>query len=45
MQFEEMEPGPKLIAVDLNGTTAASPTLDSMLREQGWTDQGMVSSI
>ena len=40
-QFQLMEPGPKLIAADLNGSTNAFPTLESMLAEQEWLDVGM----
>ena len=41
MQFEKMDPGPKLIAADLNGPTDAFPTINAMIKEQGWTDIGM----
>ena len=40
-QFLLLEPGPKLIAADLNGPTDAFPTLTGMLEDQGWHDVGM----
>ena len=40
-QFLLLEPGPKLIAADLNGSTDAFPTLLGMLKDQGWHDVGM----
>ena len=40
MQFLLMEEGPKLICGDFNATAEALPTLDSMLKEEGWTDVG-----
>ena len=39
-QFSKMKPGPKMIAGDLNATIDALPTLEGMLKEQGWTDVG-----
>ena len=45
MQFEKMESGPKLIAADLNGSTDAFPTINAMIKEQGWTDIGLVNTI
>ena len=36
-----LDPGPKLIAADLNGSIDAFPTLQGMLKEQGWHDVGM----
>ena len=39
-QFATMRPGPKMIVGDLNATVDALPTLEGMLREQGWTDVG-----
>lgn len=40
MQFQLMDQGPKLIAGDLNGPTEAFPSLQAMLRDQGWFDVG-----
>ena len=40
-QFLLLEPGPKLIAADLNGSIDAFPTLTGMLEGQGWHDVGM----
>ena len=40
-QLSAMPDGPKLIAGDLNGTTACFPTLTIMTTEQGWTDVGL----
>ena len=39
-QFDAMEPGPKLIMSDLNGSLEAFPTPMAFLREHGWTDIG-----
>ena len=40
MQFEAMEPGPKLIMGDFNGSLVAFPTAIALLKEHGWTDIG-----
>ena len=40
VQFEAMEPGPKLIMGDLNGTLDSFPTAMALIRNQGWTDIG-----
>ena len=40
-QFLCLDLGPKLIAADLNGSIDAFPTLQGMLKEQGWHDVGM----
>ena len=40
-----MEPGPKLIVADLNGSTDAFPTINAMIKEQGWADIGLVNTI
>jgi hypothetical protein len=40
MQFDTMEPGPKAMVGDFNGTVEAFNTLQGMLKEQGWTDVG-----
>ena len=40
-QFLLLDQGPKLIAADLNGSTDAFPSLQGMLKEQGWHDVGM----
>ena len=39
-QFSNMKPAPKMIMGDLNATIEALPTLEGMLKEQGWTDVG-----
>ena len=44
-QFSRMKPGPKMIAGDLNATIEALPTLEAMLKEQGWTDVGNHSGL
>jgi len=40
MQFEAMEPGPKLIMRDFNGNLDAFPTAMALIKEHGWTDIG-----
>ena len=40
MQFLLMDEGPKLICGDFNATADALPTLEAMLKEEGWTDAG-----
>jgi len=45
MQFLLMEEGPKLICGDFNATADALPTLDAMLKEEGWTDAGSDQKI
>ena len=40
VQFEAMEPGPKLIMGDLNGSLEAFPTAMALIKERGWTDIG-----
>ena len=40
MQFEAMEPGPKLILGDFNGNLDACPTAMALIKEHGWTDIG-----
>ena len=40
VQFEAMEPGPKLIMGDLNGSLEAFPTAMALIKEHGWTDIG-----
>lgn len=40
LQFEGMEPGPKLIMGDFNGSLDAFPTAVALLKEHGWTDIG-----
>ena len=40
VQFEALEPGPKLIMGDLNGYLEAFPTAMALIREHGWTDIG-----
>ena len=40
MQFQLMDQGPKIIAGDLNGPIEAFPSLQAMLRDQGWFDVG-----
>ena len=40
VQFEAIEPGPKLIMGDLNGNLAAFPTAMALIKEHGWTDIG-----
>ena len=37
-QFEAMEPVPKLIMGDLNGSLDAFPTAMALIKEHGWTD-------
>ena len=39
-QMRLLDPGPKLIAADLNGTTDAFPTLREMLAKHEWFDVG-----
>ena len=44
-QFSRMAPGPKMIAGDLNAAIDSLPTLQAMIREQGWTDLGNRSGL
>ena len=39
-QFDAMEPGPKLIMGDLNGSLESFPTGMALIKEHGWTDIG-----
>ena len=39
-QLDAMEPGPKLIMGDLNGSLENSPTALALIKEHGWTDIG-----
>ena len=38
--MQQLEPGPKLIAADLNGATDVFPTLREMLAKHEWFDVG-----
>ena len=40
LQFELMDPGPKLIMGDFNGTLDAFPTATALIEEHEWTDIG-----
>ena len=40
VQFEAMEPGPKVIMGDFNGPIEAFPTAIALMKEHGWTDIG-----
>ena len=40
LQFEAMEPGPKMIMGDLNGSLEAFTTAMALIKEHGWTDIG-----
>ena len=40
MQFKAMDPGPKLICGDLNAQRGCLPNLETMIKEEGWTDVG-----
>ena len=40
-----MEPGPKMIAGDLNGKLEAFPTAQALLQEYSWTDIGNCSGL
>jgi len=42
MQLQQLDEGPKLIAADLNGATEVFPSLQAMLKDQGWHDVGNV---
>ena len=44
-QFENMAPGPKMIAGDLNATVEALPTVQAMVTVHGWTDVGNHSGL
>ena len=39
-QFDAMEPGPKLIMGDLNGSLENFPTAMALIKEHGWTGIG-----
>ena len=45
MQFEPLQPGPKLIAGDLNGSPDAFDTITTLTAEYGWTHAGMVRKL